>query len=101
MSTLNQKTCTSCEHFDPVLRGQPGGTVRETVWGWCTLRSIYPTKEGPGQKFPEAVRRAEEGQLAKPYIVKKGQVVLHCYDYVDRQPRLSKIDLLKELQKST
>lgn len=74
--------------------------MRETVWGWCTHRSVYPTQEGPGQKFPEGVRRAEAGELAKPYIVKKGQVVLHCYDHVERQPRLSKVELLKQLQNS-
>jgi hypothetical protein len=95
----NQKSCDTCEHFDPVLRGKTGpGGMRETVWGWCARRSTYPAAEGPGQRFPDGVARAEPGELAKPYIVKKGQVLLNCFDHSERSRRPSKIELLKMLQ---
>ena len=95
----NSNPCDTCEHFDPVLRGKTGpGGLRETAWGWCSKRSTYPAQEGPGQRFPDGVKRAEATKLAVPYIVRRGQVVLNCYDYDLRTRRPSKIELLKLVQ---
>ena len=94
----NDKPCDSCDYFDPVLRGALKGGLRDTVWGWCAKRSVYPTKEGPGQKFPADVQRMEDpASPAKPYIVKRGQVENTCNDYVQKRVSVSKADLLRKL----
>lgn len=102
-NSLNSNPCDQCEHYDPVMRGQPAkGGVRETVWAWCAVKSTYPSKEGPGQKFPENVKRvAEDSPLSEPYIVRRGQVVTNCTMFSVRSLKLSKSDLLKQLQDKT
>ncbi len=101
-SAFNDKACDKCEFFDPVMRGQTSsGGVRETVWGWCAKRSKYPAQEGPGQRFPAGVTRLPPGELGQPFIVRKGQVVPNCTDQQPRTARLSKADLLKQLQEKT
>jgi hypothetical protein len=99
MAAYNDKPCDTCEHFDPVMRGQTAkGGLKETRWGWCALRSAYPAKEGPGQKFPANVQRVAVGELAKPFIVAKGHVQSNCKEHTVKSTRLSKADLLKQLQ---
>jgi hypothetical protein len=99
---INDKPCDSCEHFDPVMRGQTAkGGLRETAWGWCAKKSKYPAKEGPGQKFPSGVTRAEPGERAEPVIVRKGEVRANCGEFTPRSVRLSKADLLKQLSDKT
>jgi hypothetical protein len=95
----NTRPCDECENFDPVLRGVTAqGKTRETPWGWCAKKSVYPANEGPGQRFPEGVKRAAADVLAEPVIVKRGQVVSNCPDFQKRAPRPSKMDLLKQLK---
>lgn len=102
MAAFNDKSCDTCEHYDPVMRGQTAkGGVKETNWAWCALRSKYPANEGPGQRFPAHVQRVENGALAEPFIVRRGQVVAHCDKYSARTLRVSKADLLKQLQEKT
>ncbi len=97
----NTNPCQNCEHFDPVMRGQTArGGLRETAWGWCARRSVYPYFEGPGQRFPPEVARAEPGQLAQPVIVKRSEVVTHCTLFEPRTVKASKADLLKQLNGS-
>lgn len=93
----NNKTCDTCDHFDPVLKGKHGKVV-ETVWGWCAAQSIYPTNEGPGQKFPAGVTRAAEGEMAKPKIVRKNEVIPSCKLFKARRNKPSKADLLEKLK---
>jgi hypothetical protein len=71
---MNQTPCGRCCFYDPLL----GSKGRDTQMGWCMKRSEYPFREGPGQVFPPNVTRVAEGQLAKPFIVKKGQIVGPC-----------------------
>jgi hypothetical protein len=95
MAKMNTKTCDSCNHYDPILRGLHTGGHRETSAAWCAKRSVYPMKEGPGQVFPEGVDRvANRGDLAKPFIVRKGQVETACQLYQVKKQKLSKSDLL-------
>lgn len=93
----NDKPCTSCDYFDPILKGKQSKRV-ETVWGWCAKKSVYPYQEGPGQKFPEGVTRLSEPGLAKPVIVKVGQVIEHCRDFKARRVKQSKIALLEAMK---
>lgn len=102
MAALNDKECGTCNHYDPIMRGKTAqGGVRETNWAWCAKKSAYPAQEGPGQKFPEEVTRVAAGQLAKPFIVRRLQVVTNCCEYAPRGNKLSKSDLLKQLQDKT
>lgn len=89
---MTTKTCGSCEHYDPVLRG-----TKETKWGWCAKKSVYPAKEGPGQLFPVGVKRVEGGALAEPCIVRKEQIVPNCPVYTIRKVRPSKQELVDKL----
>lgn len=98
----NDKPCDTCEHFDPVMRGQAAkGGYRETAWGWCAKKSKYPAQEGPGQRFPSGVQRVAPGALAEPVIVKKGQVVQNCKKFQRRTVRPNKAELLRQLQEKT
>ena len=90
--TLNNKNCGACNNFDPVLRG-----TKDTSWGWCASKSEYPATEGPGQIFPLGVKRVEAGVPAKPFIVKKNQVVTNCTVFLAKKAQLSKQDLVNKL----
>jgi len=94
----NDQPCDACDYFDPVLRGKQG-KLTETSWGWCAKKSVYPYKEGPGQKFPVGVMRvASADELAKPVIVQVNQVMSHCKDYKSRKTKQSKASLLQLLK---
>lgn len=71
---MNKLECGKCAKYDPIL----GPNEKRTKRGWCIPRSIYPATEGPGQIFPPGVKRAEAGELAKPFIVRDKQVVESC-----------------------
>lgn len=73
MSNLNDKPCGGCVHFTPVQANANHGR--------CATKSVYPNKEQPGQSFPDNVKRAAPGELAKPYIVTRMQVVGNCSKY--------------------
>lgn len=95
---LNDKPCDGCNHFDPVMRGNNKG-LRETKWAWCAKKSIYPVKEGPGQKFPDGVQRlTDSDKPAQPKIVQKGEVVQNCTQFQERRQTLSKAALLKKVK---
>jgi hypothetical protein len=70
---MNETPCGRCSFYDPLI----GSSGKDTGMGWCAKRSAYPAKEGPGQVFPPGVERVT-GPLAKPFIVKKGQVLSSC-----------------------
>jgi hypothetical protein len=71
---MNDTPCGRCAFYDPLL----GSGGKDTEMGWCAKRSVYPFQEGPGQVFPLGVERVASKALAKPFIVKKGQVVSAC-----------------------
>ncbi len=70
---MNASPCGLCMNFDPIY---VGGKLKRH--GRCAVKSHYPAQEGPGQLFPPGVRRVEPGQLAKPHIVAKDEVVSAC-----------------------
>jgi len=97
---MADNSCDTCVNFDPVLRGVSGGKLRDTIWGWCAKKSVYPCKEGPGQVFPNGVARVDDPAVpAKPYLVKRGQVVRDCPMYVKSTAIVSKAQLLEKLNK--
>jgi hypothetical protein len=71
---MNETPCGRCHFYDPLL----GSDWKDTGMGWCAKRSVYPFQEGPGQVFPPGAERVPAGELAKPFIVKKGQIVAPC-----------------------
>lgn len=87
---MNELPCGLCKLFDPIL----GSGEKKTRRGWCIPRSVYAHQEGPGQVFPEGVKRAAPGELAKPFIVKRDQVIAPC-DFV----RKADFDPVEEKQK--
>ena len=82
---MNNKPCGECLYFDVIIRGK-----KETKSGWCSKKSKYPAKEGPGQVFPDGVERVAEGELAQPVIVSKTGVVAQCTLYRIRKGKKSK-----------
>lgn len=70
----NELECGKCLFYDPML----GPKEKDTKKGWCVKRSKYPHQEGPGQVFPPDAERVAQGQLAKPFIVRKAQVITIC-----------------------
>jgi hypothetical protein len=70
----NDVPCGKCQNYDPIL----GPGEKETKRGWCTMRSVYPHSEGPGQVFPAGVDRVNAGELAQPFIVKKNYTHPTC-----------------------
>lgn len=71
---INELPCGRCVNYDPRL----GPKFKDTKRGNCIARAKYSYKEGPGQIFPPNAQRVKEGELAKPYLVKKDQVVGSC-----------------------
>lgn len=71
---INNLPCGKCVNYDPRL----GSNFKDTRRGYCIARSLYPHKEGPGQLFPPQAQRVGKGELAKPFLVKKDQVVEPC-----------------------
>ena len=91
---MNGLPCGNCKLFDPIL----GPGEKATRRGMCIPRSTYPTYEGPGQVFPPGVPRAPVGELAKPFIVKRDQVVGPC-EYA-RKADFNPVDEKKKLQEA-
>lgn len=75
---MNDKPCNTCANYDPIKKGDGS---RPTRHGWCSVQSIYPAREMPGQTFPPGVARAESGALATPHIVEAQGIVRHCTLY--------------------
>lgn len=71
---MNVIPCGQCKFYDQIVSTHGKKTKR----GWCAQRSMYPAHEGPGQVFPDGVRRAEEGELAQPFVVKGTKVLPGC-----------------------
>ena len=87
----NALPCGQCAHYDPLL----GSNEKDTEMGWCAKRSVYPFQEGPGQVFPTGVLRVNQGELAHPFIVKKGSVITPC-----EQARLALDDTVEKKRQS-
>jgi hypothetical protein len=72
---VNDQPCGKCVKFDPVV----GPRNKANSFGWCAARSVYPAKEGPGQRFPPDVQRvADPSAPAKPLIVYQDKVEKGC-----------------------
>lgn len=81
---INSKPCGTCKNYDVIKPGnketkQPAGRM-----GRCAVKSIYPNQEQEGQLFPLNVKRAEPGELAKPFVVYGSDVQKNCTEYRPR-----------------
>jgi hypothetical protein len=92
---MNEIPCGNCKNYDPIL----GPGYKRTARGWCTRRSKYPAKEGPGQLFPDGVERVAAGSLAEPYIVLANMVSTTCTTAVraDYDPYEQKVGGVKAI----
>lgn len=96
---LNDKKCSNCKHYDPILKGNPRGGLKETPRGWCAKFSLYPYKEGPGQKFPEGVTRVTSPtDRASPKIVHKDEIVPNCSAFIAQSTPNTKAGLIDKLK---
>ncbi len=87
----NTNPCGTCDHFDPVVRG-----MKETQWGWCVKRSIYPKHDSRGQVTPANAVRADSAEdLAQPHMVQKTEIRSDCVLYTIAKKKPTKADLLK------
>lgn len=73
---MADKPCSTCQHYDPILRG-----TNEGRHGRCAVKSTYPAKEQSGQVFPSGVKREAPGVLAKPVIVTGDGIESACTLY--------------------
>lgn len=73
---MASKPCDTCQHYDPILRGDKAGRH-----GRCVAKSTYPAVQQRGQIFPPGAKRAAPGQLAKPVIVIGADVEPRCEEY--------------------
>lgn len=71
---MNNLPCGKCREYDAII----GSRQVPTGYGRCVPKSVYPTQEGPGQRFPPGAKRAAEGAMPKLEVVKKNEVVPHC-----------------------
>jgi hypothetical protein len=79
---MAEKPCNTCQHYDPIIRG-----TKEGRHGRCAAKSTYPAKEQRGQVFPQGVKRAAPGELAKPVIVLGTGIVKECTVYRAKPPK--------------
>jgi hypothetical protein len=70
----NKLKCKDCRFYDSIGAKGRGSDSH----GRCAVKSVYPAKEGPGQVFPDGVRRVAEGELAKPFVVEADKVISSC-----------------------
>lgn len=78
---MNTLKCENCRHYDPIKSGRS----KTAFHGWCSVKSVYPFKEGSGQLFPPGVRRADSPESpAKPEIVEGAKVVRTCTQAVKK-----------------
>lgn len=89
---MSDRPCKECNNYDVIIRGK-----RETAHGWCAAKSTYPTNEGPGQVFPDGVRRAAAGEMAQPVIVKGDSIETRCAEFREKRAKRTKRDLIREL----
>lgn len=88
----NTKSCGTCEHYDPILRG-----MKSTANGWCVKKSVYPHQDSPGQVTPpSAIRVSSPEEPAKPCIVQGAGIQAGCTLYMIRRNKSSKQDLLAQ-----
>lgn len=71
---MADRPCDTCKNFDPIVRG----TDKTAKHGRCAPQSTYPAVQQPGQTFPPGVKRAVDGELAKPFIVVGAEVQKQC-----------------------
>lgn len=76
--SANQRPCSECTRFSAI---SIAGGRRHARHGWCTLKSVYPYDEKPGEVIPEGVRRAAPGERPKPHIVVGHEVQKSCTDF--------------------
>jgi len=79
----NELKCKDCRFYDRIGAAGRGANTH----GRCAVKSKYPAKEGPGQVFPDNVRRVEEGALAKPFVVEADKIITAC---VQASPKVTK-----------
>jgi hypothetical protein len=77
---FNSKPCQQCRNYDVIRQGSKGIATR----GWCTIRSVYPAVESPGQNFPDGVKRAASGTRATPFIVLGSEVRSGCSNFTQK-----------------
>lgn len=87
---MADKPCDTCQHYDPILRGSKPGRH-----GRCAIKSTYPAQPQQGQVFPPGVKRAPDGEPAKPVIVIGRDVVAHCTDYLARPAPIGAVTAAK------
>jgi len=75
MQTLNSLPCGQCAFFDGTTMPRPGKTSR---LGWCAATSVYPAEDPVGRPAPRGVKRAAPGELPKPVVVTRQQVLPGC-----------------------
>lgn len=74
---MAEKPCNTCQNYDVIKVGKD----KEARHGRCVPKSTYPAVQQRGQKFPPGAKRAEHGELAKPFIVVGSEVQTSCTDY--------------------
>ena len=74
---MNAQPCGKCRHYDVIK----GPRFKSTGFGRCVPRSIYPTKEGPGQRFPPNAKRAAEGTMPQIEAVRETDTVPTCTQF--------------------
>lgn len=75
MQTMNKLPCGQCAFYDAASMARPG---RPTRMGWCAANSVYPSTDEAGRTAPRGVTRADPGDLPKPLIVTREQVMPGC-----------------------
>jgi len=87
---MADKPCSTCEHFDPILRG-----TKDTRLAWCAKRSLYPYKDSPGQVTPPQAQRVGSPQdPAQPFLVRRDETRAECALYMPRKSKLNKAELM-------
>lgn len=82
---MNKTKCEDCVHYDPQKKFSPKGE-RDSWYGWCKEKSIYPHTAPDGQTIPLGVKRAAEGERPNPVIVYGIKVKVGCTDVIKVPP---------------
>jgi len=77
---INPHPCSKCRNYYAIRVG----SNKQAAHGWCSVKSIYPHQEEPGQLFPDDVKRAAPEERAKPYIVRGNSIEARCDQFRTR-----------------
>jgi hypothetical protein len=78
----HDRECKTCKKYWPLEKGLKNGT-KQLSRGYCLARTIFPKGRVGERVYPPRARIEEtENDMVKSVIVREGEIVAYCKDYM-------------------